>query len=431
MAFLLGVGGVAGLLFARGGAGATGLPGGYSVAAYAVLSIYEHATAPVRIREDVALGRSDVPVDFDIVLVIDESVRGDYLDINHPDGVYSGLGVPPDNANVLNLGLAASATNCSVGSNLVLRFGGTREGYQEQIWRIPSIWQYAKAADLQTIYIDAQSEHRFFNGMNDRELEDIDEIIQFHAVEPLYRDHSAARALIGKLNDNTPQLIVMNKLGPHFPIHDKYPADQTFYKPVLERGNFVEVAVSGRMPELFDGDWEGYKNSYKNTLVWTIGRFFDLLFQEASFANAVVVYTADHGQYFHERGEPGLRTHCEPGQRPAAEEGVVPLVLIYGGNLINEAEVAAIKERYNKASHYSVLPTLLELMHFDTQGAPNYHAPLNRVDDDPYTFNARFYARFGLRPNWVRIRLDSLEGPDGDPVMTRPVEGRLDAARRH
>src|SRR3546814_6406049 len=41
-----------------------------------------------------------------------------------------------------------------------------------------------------------------------------------------------------------------------------------------------------------------------------------------------MIYTSDHGQNLHERGDPGLSTHCSVD--PLQEEGVVPLVVIDG-----------------------------------------------------------------------------------------------------
>src|SRR5690606_40746790 len=66
----------------------------------------------------------------DIVLIIDESIAGRYLDINDAAGVRSGLASPPPGITVSNFGIAASITNCSYGSNLTLRYGGTRGDYQ-------------------------------------------------------------------------------------------------------------------------------------------------------------------------------------------------------------------------------------------------------------------------------------------------------------
>src|SRR3546814_9750893 len=59
-------------------------------------------------------------------------------------------------ARIYNYGLAASVTNCSVGSNVTLRYGGTRKDYQRINGTQPSIWAYARKAGLRTVYIDSQ-----------------------------------------------------------------------------------------------------------------------------------------------------------------------------------------------------------------------------------------------------------------------------------
>ncbi|HCY03140.1 MAG TPA: sulfatase, partial [Erythrobacter sp.] len=89
-----------------------------------------------------------------IVLIVDESISGHYLDINHPRGVRSGLAEARPGVEIANFGVAASATNCSAGSNLVLRFAGTRDSYRRDIAVGPSLWDYAAHAGLETVYID-------------------------------------------------------------------------------------------------------------------------------------------------------------------------------------------------------------------------------------------------------------------------------------
>ncbi len=72
-------------------------------------------------------------------------------------------------------------------------------------------------------------------------------------------------------------------------------------------------------------DWLLYRNAYQNTLLWNVGEFFKRIFQQGDLSHAVLIYTSDHGQDLHERGNPGLNTHY--GGDPVAEEGLVPLVV--------------------------------------------------------------------------------------------------------
>ncbi len=84
------------ILFARGGDGARGLPGAYTPLAYGSLYTYEAGAGAVGggTRREVTLPRRAPSPERDIVLIVDESVLGSYLDLNSGTGVRSGLRDP-------------------------------------------------------------------------------------------------------------------------------------------------------------------------------------------------------------------------------------------------------------------------------------------------------------------------------------------------
>ncbi|MFJ3369543.1 sulfatase-like hydrolase/transferase [Pseudomonas sp. NPDC086251] len=401
------------VLFVRAGEGARGLPIMYTPLAYLNLFTYEALHNTVGPREPVKLARADQPVGHDIVLIIDESISGNYLDINAPFGVHSNLKEPRAGVEIFNYGYAASIANCSADTNVTLRYGGTRADYMRINSTLPSIWQYAKKAGLRTVYIDAQrTAGNLQNLMNDAEKKDIDEFVQFDQTSVRDRDMAAAAKLIELLNDDQPELVVINKVGAHFPVHDKYPDAFMAYRPTLPRGQFVEVADTGQR-DGFNGqpdDWVLYRNAYKNTLLWNVGEFFSRVFAQANLNNALLIYTSDHGQDLHERGNPGLNTHC--GGDPVEEEGLVPLVVIQGSGLKTvdwQAQLAGNKDR---SSHYNIFPTLLQLMGYDLAGVEAvYGKPLSVPTADDFTFNYRFNARLGAKPEWKHIDLKSIVTP--------------------
>ena len=404
-----------GILFARGGMGSNGLPAPLVVPSLATLYAVDLMANDHGPRQAVSIplatDRNTGPED--VVLVVDESVRGDYLDINHPAGIASGLSSAPPGAQLWNLGVAASATNCSVGSNVIMRFGGTRANYRKNVQTQPSIWAYAGEAGFETIYIDAQSEYKFFNGMDDAEIQQIDRIIQFKDVPPRDRDVASAEILAGLLGDGKRQLILVNKLGGHFPVHDKYPDDYLVYEPVLARGVLddskpIIKSVFGNEAV----DWERYKNSYRNTLLWSVGHYFERLFAKADFSRTVMIYTSDHGQNFHERGEPGSYTHCSSGKRPSMEEGAVPLVLVLGhGAGITYSLDLQVKLK-DATSHYAVFPTLLRALGYEVEPVRQmYGDSLLHHHHDPMTFNSRFEARLGQKPVWQKVTPGLVKGP--------------------
>ncbi|WP_460098550.1 sulfatase-like hydrolase/transferase [Pseudomonas sp. H3_C08] len=406
------------VLFLRAGEGARGLPIMYTPLAYLNLFAYEALHSTVGPREPVTLTRTSPAVGHDIVLIIDESISGNYLDINAPFGVHSNLKQAHPGVDIFNYGYAASIANCSADTNVTLRYGGTRADYMRINSTLPSIWQYAKKAGLRTVYIDAQrTAGNLQNLMTDTEKKDIDQFVQFDQTSVRDRDMAAAAKLIELLNDDQSELVVINKVGAHFPVHDKYPDAFMAYRPTLPRGQFTEVADTGERTG-FNGqpdDWVLYRNAYKNTVLWNVGEFFARVFAEANLNNALLIYTSDHGQDLHERGNPGLNTHC--GGDPVEEEGLVPLVVIQGSDLKTldwSAQLAANKDR---SSHYNIFPTLLQLMGYDLAGIEAvYGKPLSVATADEFTFNYRFNARLGAKPEWKHIDLGSIVTPSQAPT---------------
>src|SRR3546814_21003539 len=115
--------------------------------------------------------------------------------------------------------------------------------------------------------------------------------------------------------------------------------------------------------------WRRYRNSYRNSLLWTVGGFFDQLFAGGVPAGALIVYTSDHGQTLHERGDAGTTTHCSPAPAPA--EGAVPLVVVDAGG----AWAAAAPRHFDASSHYRIFPTLLSPMGYSSRAWPPLYVP--------------------------------------------------------
>jgi hypothetical protein len=409
------LGGVAALsliLFVRGGDGARGLPGAFTPLAYSGILAYESGTGLAGPRQDVAFSPARPPGG-DIVLIVDESVGGHYLDINSRSGVRSGLGEERPGVAIHNFGLAASITNCSVGTNVTLRHGGTRADYQRINATMPSIWRYARKAGLRTVYLDGQrTGGELHNLMTSEERRDIDLFVQFGAVPVRDRDLAAADKLAELLGNGTREFVLVNKVGAHFPVHDKYPDDHMRYRPALPRGRYAAISDTGSRAGFGGGqqDWVRYRNAYRNTLGWNVGAFFDRLFERAPLSGATLIYTSDHGQDLHERGDPGLSTHCSAD--PVVEEGIVPLVVIDGTEPRRPDWGRHVAAGRNRQSHYAIFPTLLALMGYRQEDVrPIYGPSLAEPSPDGLTFNARFNARLGKKPVWVRIDPQRIASP--------------------
>lgn len=402
------------LLYFRGGEGAGALPAAYPSISYASLLTAENIRADGGPRQTEVPARKTAPITEDIVLLVDESIVGNYLDINNRHGAYSGLLAARPKARVTNFGYAASIHKCSANSNLVLRYGGTPENYREAFARWPSIWRYAHAAGLQTIYIDGQStDGKLQNMMTPDERNEIDEFIQFDGVPAVERDMRIADVVARRINNGRREFIYVNKVGAHFPVQDKYPEKMAQYRPELPRGSSSPAIWSSDRTG-FSGtpdEWVRYRNSYRNTLLWNVGEFFDRLLTAADLRRATIVYTSDHGQDLHERGNPGNNTHCG-ADNAAQEEGLVPLVIIEGSAGAGLDWAQALAMNRNKSSAFRIFPTLLVLMGYDR---PAVHARHGAALDEPaaphLAYNVNFSPILGKKPQFRSIDLQTIVDP--------------------
>lgn len=404
------------IFYQRGGDGSRALPGAFTPIAYAAIMGFEEATRERGPRRPVEIKRSTIQPARDIVLIIDESIAGNYLDINHPQGVPTPLGQAPAGTVIFNFGYAASVHNCSASSNLMLRFGGTRDNYRETIAYHPSIWSYAEKAGLRSVYVDAQEAGGTLqNLMTADERREIDDFVQLEQVPIVQRDMAVADELAARLANGRPEFIYVNKLGAHFPVHNKYPPSFAFHRPALARsGGFMGSWTSDRTG--FGGtreEWVQYRNSYRNVLRWNVGAFFERLFARADFGNATIFYTSDHGQDLHEDGRPGNNTHCG-NETPLQQEAIVPLLVIEGAARPSRDWARHLGANRNRMTHLRIFPTLLVLMSYDREEVRGtYGAALDDPAKDDFSFNTFFNARLGREPEWQRIDISTLPSPPG------------------
>lgn len=355
-------------------------------------------------------GRVEIPAPSapprgDVVLVIDESVGGAWLDLNAPGGVRSGLLTPGPDWQVANFGLASAITNCTFGSNITLRHGGRRGDYRQRNQAGPTIWAYARAAGFETVYIDAQTTGgTLHNGMTPAERALIDRHVQFDGVPVTERDHRAAAMLAALLADGRSQFVLINKQGGHFPVHDKYPPAAMRYRPALPRQSrftWLDFAPD-QLWRAADKDWPRYRNSYRNTLEWNTGGFFDQVLHATGKAPVTLLYTADHGQDLHQRGNRGMNTHCTPDALP--EEAVVPMVVL-SRRVAGSDWPARARAARDLTSAWELFPTLLHLLGYDPQQVTARFGPAlgEAPRHDPQTWNARFNTPDGLEPEWIGL----------------------------
>jgi lipid A ethanolaminephosphotransferase len=283
-----------------------------------------------------------------IFLIVDESVRGDFLDLNERRGTTPFLRF--QRAKIANFGYAVSGNNCSMFSNLVLRYGGIGERLAESVQTFPSIWSYAKAAGFRTVYIDAQkSGGRLQNGMTVIERNQIDRFEQPDHLPHAERDFVVAQRLREIAREPEPHFVYVNKGGAHFPFNGNYPPESAVFLP--------EMAAA----EDATADRERLINSYKNTMRYNVDGFFRELLR-GDLGDVAIIYTSDHGLNLLDQDS--ALTHCN-STAPHQLEGLVPLLALGGSAELQQGAQEAAVLNHHRASHFQIFPTLLEWLGFD------------------------------------------------------------------
>lgn len=403
---------IVGTLYLRNGEGTSGMPNQFKIPGFLMTLAVEVAlkgSPPLRQIVSVTPQQAERPKH--VVIVMDESIRGDLLDINNPGSAHSGLLEYKD--RITNFGVASSLANCSASSNVSFRYAVTRENYLNDIKRHPSIWAYAKKAGYRTYYLDGQRESGGLqNFMDEAELREIDEFFQLpKGTKPADRDINLARKIRGiLLETKQAAFIYVNKMGAHFPYEGKYPETARSFHPTLVQsylGNTPDIPAAKSTGQETEVEHLQFKNSYLNAVSWNVGGFFKELLPQLDLREIILLYTSDHGQDLHENGKKGLNTHCNSGAA-SPEEGRVPLFVMSGDPVFLSSMQAAAKNNFNKASQFNVVPSVLSWLGYDITSAPlknNVEKDLTqdlRIEDQK--FLSTYFVRFGSRPYWNTIR---------------------------
>ncbi|MBL8893166.1 MAG: sulfatase-like hydrolase/transferase [Rhizobiales bacterium] len=281
-----------------------------------------------------------------IVMLVDESIRADFLELT-PGSLHT-----PElaklRANFVDFGPAASAGNCSHYSNALLRFAASRRDTIKTVRTNPTIWEFAKKAGYRTVYIDGQAGVNknpglLQNFMSVREKQSIDGFYTIQNVSSDQADFELLKIIDRELKSSQPVFIYANKNGAHFPYDKAYPAAESLYGPTMSEAG--EDTPSTRIA------------SYRNAVRWSVDHFFDEFFKATDLANTAVIYTSDHGQAL----LAGQLTHCVV-EDPDPVQGLVPLMAITGDKELRQRFEAGARLNQGRASHFEIAPTLLELM---------------------------------------------------------------------
>ena len=337
---------IAAIMVVQEGGGAQALPTQFAPLSVGAVAGWKVATIAVPERKGVVWTPSRPEVR-KIVLIVDESVRGDFIDWT------PGNSVTPELARlksqIVDFGPAASGGNCSHYSNALLRFAAARNEVGPKLLTNPTLWQYAKKVGFRTVFIDAQAAFnrnpgKLQNFMTAKEANDID---GFYALDPATPtealDDHLLDFVVKELRTQQPVLIYAVKNGAHFPYDRGYPAAETRFRPT--------------MTQAVRNDVEFRLNSYRNVVRWSVDHFFKRLFEEADLSDSVIIYTSDHGQSF----GAGRLTHCSI-EDPDPREALVPLFVIPAADTLRARFETAANSSQGLSSHFSIAPTVLELL---------------------------------------------------------------------
>ncbi|MEH6456132.1 MAG: sulfatase-like hydrolase/transferase [Cocleimonas sp.] len=375
------------LIFIKSDKAVAGLPQQFSPTSMSAVISYKLANHEIPTRKIVA----DKPVTpaktEHLLYLVDESINPNYL-YSKQGKLLKGF---VDHQNkIADFGTSISGSNCSARSNAILRLGATRENLINSIKTNPSIWQYAKKAGFRTVYIDSQASgnvatkpNDFQNYMGSVEATLIDKFYKVKNVPTPELDYQLLEIIKEELASDIPTFIYANKNGAHFPYGYNYPESEAVYQPVVTNN---DAKGFGGLIDLYQSDksMQSVINMYKNSIRWTVDLFFQRFFNEINLDNTVVIYTSDHGQYFH----PDKTTHCTSGDGAPATEGIVPLMLMTNNKTLLSDFNKAAEINYDGTDHFSIFPTVLNLFGYSKKEQNLYGVNLfEPINNDVAAFN--------------------------------------------
>ncbi|MFN0263339.1 sulfatase-like hydrolase/transferase [Tepidamorphus sp. 3E244] len=384
---------VGGIVFLKEGGGSQAMPQHFAPLAVSAVTLGKLAGQEGVDHKAEAPMPTGKPAIRNIVLLVDESVRGDYIDWR-PGNPYT----PQMAANAdrfIDFGPAASGGNCSHYSNALIRLGAKREDVTGSLRTNASIWKYAKAAGYRTVFIDAQAQvnknaSRLQNFMTVAETGDIDRVVMLGEGAIPDLDFKLLKVVEEEIAGGEPVFIYANKNGAHFPYDHGYPATEAKFTPVDS--------------SLAKSTTQTLVNSYRNNVAWNVDRFFAELLADAKLDDTLVLYTSDHAQNF----QTGRLTHCTV-EDPDPREAFVPMMAITQDAALEARLREAAARNHANTDHFQISPTLFELMGFDKQTITASHGQsLFEVVDGPKRFTTGdIFGLFKDDVRWNDIDLDA------------------------
>lgn len=278
-----------------------------------------------------------------IVFIVDESVRADHLSVNgYARDTTPRLRALKQKGLLQTWGAAVSGATESVGSNRLLLSGVYKlPDANGDVDRLPSLFQYAKAAGYRTFYFDGQKYSQWNGTKYDRaDFGEIVGIKDFPDAKMRDIDGRFGKKIRELIENSSGNFIWVNKRGVHFRYEENYPSAEKVWAPVDSEG--------GRSAE---ADNQALINNYDNAVRYNSETFFGNLFPGGeTIENTIYIYTSDHGQTLVQ----GASTHSGKTRN----EALVPVMMI------GQTAILKMTDPDFRAAHANLFATALDLMEY-------------------------------------------------------------------
>jgi hypothetical protein len=338
-----------------------------------VLGINSALTTEVLYNDKVTLSPSMTSIS-NIVILVDESITYEaFQQFIHP--------TLHDTGALWNFGRSLSNSNCSAGSNSLIRWAANPK--QVSLGKDPrgnpTIWNYAKSAGYKTVMVDGQSRPgaRLGNFMSEHESRSIDKILQLE--QGIDTDVHIANELNRMLKASNKNFIYVVLRGAHFP-YNAYPPGYT---------SSIDT-----------------KDKYLASVTYSKKGFFQFLLDGLLLDQTLLIYTSDHGQHF----ATGYAAHCNPVNFHI-DEYSVPLIAITNHPTLSREFRLAQKGRGSFIAHSQLPATLLISMGYERKEVEyNIYTSLFSVLNEHYLFQHAVYPGLNNRPpQFTRISSESIQ----------------------
>lgn len=400
---------ITGIIIWKSGGGTHALPQQFAPAAMGLVVAAKNAVTELPKRRALKAAPMRAAAARHIVMLVDESIRPDYLEFTGTSKATPFLAARRD--LVINFGKSVSANNCSHYSNAMLRLGAGENDVIGSVTTSPSIWAYAKRAGFRTVFIDAAASHvknagSLQNFMTTRERAEIDEYLVVDNASAPELDMKLAALIAEIQNRPEPHFIYANKNGAHFPYDMSYPEGQRAFTPVMSEAKGLKARV----------------NSYRNAVRWSVDEFFQRLLAKVDLTKTAILYTSDHGQNL----AGGKVTHCATTD-PHPREGLVPMLVLSRDETLRARFIAAARVNRDRTSHFALFPTLIDMFGYDKTVLGQAYGPslFERQTRQPRFTSGDIFGMFSSTVNWTTVNTarDHVErlAPKRKPVRERVV----------